>query len=218
MLVYKRNQVESAIALMFQRASGEGADTELRTRLKRLLETDRALGHNSRSSNPEKSNFAFFSEGSPGTGADVWFSAYEAFALLTAWRLLEHGWPQASAVAVLRRARPTLEPEHTRILKLNPREIFDAKSVQELARPGALAVETANPVFLVISSMDINPREADPDARSIEIYRSEEELMPALRRQAGLSSTIYEIVGTAHVLHARLEQTEPSKRGRGSRR
>jgi hypothetical protein len=217
MLVYKRNQVESAIARMFDRASG-AAHTELRTRLKRLLEADRALGRSSRSADPGKTNFAFFSAESPGTGADVWFSAYEAFALLTAWRLLEHGWPQASAVAILRQARPALEPEHKRILKLDPQDIFDSKRVQELARPGALAVETSNPVFLVISSMQVNPREADPAARSIEIYRGERELMPALRRQAGLSSTIYELVLTAHKLHVHLEQTEPSKRGRGGSR
>jgi hypothetical protein len=217
MLVYKRNQVESAIARMFDRASG-AAHTELRTRLKRLLETDRAVGRSSRSADPGKANFAFFGEESPGTGADVWFSAYEAFALLTAWRLLEHGWPQASAVTILRQARPVLEPEHKRILKLDHQNVFDSKRVQELARPGAPALETPNPVFLVISSINVNPRGADADARSIEIHRDEKALMFALHRQPGLTFTIYELVEAAHKLHVHLEQTEPSKRGRGSRR
>ena len=217
MLTFKRNQVESAIARMFDRASG-AAHTELRTRLKRLLEADRALGRSYRSSDPEKANFAFFGAESPGTGADVWFSAYEAFALLTAWRLLEHGWPQTSAVAILRHARPILEPEHKRVLKLDPGEIFDSRRIQAMAAPGALAVETTVRVFLVISSMQGNPRESDADARSIEIYRGEDALMPALRRQAGLTFTIYELVEAAHKLHVHLEQTEPSKRGRGSSR
>src|SRR5215211_9001450 len=125
---YKRNQVEEAISLMFDPSSRDPS-TELRTRLKRLFETDRNLGRNPRSSDPERTNFAFFSSEAPGTGVEVWFSSYEAFALFTAWRLLEHGWPQASAVSILRQIRPRLEREHARILKLDPAQIFDDKQL-----------------------------------------------------------------------------------------
>jgi len=212
---FKRNQIEKAISLMFTAHSAEPS-TELRTRLKRLLETDRNLGWDPRSSDPEKSHFAFFSSDAPGSGVEIWFSAYEAFALLTAWRLLEHGWPQASAVAILRQVRPRLEREHARILKLDPTGTFDEKRIREMRRPGSLAVSTTDPVFLVIASMQGHPRESRSTIRSIEICHGEEELMPVLRREAGQSATTYELVAAAHILQARLNETEPSKRGRGS--
>jgi hypothetical protein len=62
-----------------------------RCKLKRLMERDRALGLSPRSKDPEEANYAFFSDEAPGSGTEIWFSAYEAFALYTALRLLEHG-------------------------------------------------------------------------------------------------------------------------------
>jgi hypothetical protein len=209
---FKRNQIEQAISRMFNRQAVEPS-TELRTRLKRLLETDRALGYSSGGGDPEMAHFAFFSSDAPGSGVEVWFSAYEAFALLTAWRLLEHGWPQATAVSMLRQVRPQLEREHRRILKLDLEQIFDQKKIGEKAKPGSLAVNTTDPVFLVIASMQGHPASS---TRWIKICRGEEELMPMLRREVGLSATTFELVAAAHVLQVRLGETEPSKRGRGS--
>jgi len=212
---FKRNQVEEAISLMFAPHSAEPS-TELRTRLKRLLETDRNLGRNPRSSDPEKSHFAFFSSEAPGSGVEIWFSAYEAFALLAAWRLLEHGWPQASAVAILRQIRPRLEREHARILKMDPAQIFDQKRIRSTLKAGSPVLDTTNPVFLMIASMQGHPRDSAATTRSIDICHGEQELMPLLRREVGQSATIYELVTAAHVLQVRLAETEPSKRGRGS--
>jgi hypothetical protein len=79
---YKRNQIEEAIARIFD-PNCEEPPSELRTRIKRLLDLDRSMGRKVRSKDPEEGNFAFFSEEAPGTGADVSFSEYEAFALLT---------------------------------------------------------------------------------------------------------------------------------------
>jgi hypothetical protein len=160
-------------------------------------------------------HFAFFSSDAPGSGVEVWFSAYEAFALLTAWRLLEHGWPQATAVSVLRQVRPQLEPAHARILKLVPKQMFDQQKIREKARPGSLAFDTTDPVFLVIASMQGHPRETSTK-RSIEICRREEELMPILRREVGQSATTFELVASTHLLQNRLEKTAPRKRGRSS--
>ena len=101
---YKRNQVEEAISGVLEPNSPEPT-SELRTRLKRLLETDRALGRASRSSDPERANYAFYSAEAPGSGVEVWFSDYEAFALLNGLRLMAHGWPQGLAVSILRRLR-----------------------------------------------------------------------------------------------------------------
>ena len=80
--MFKRNQVEEAIALVFEPGSAKPT-SELRTRLKRLLETDRGLDRNKRSADPERANFAFYSTDAPGRGVENWFSDYDAFALLT---------------------------------------------------------------------------------------------------------------------------------------
>ena len=89
----------------------------LRTRLKRLLESDRALGRVSRANDPARANYAFFSADAQGSGVEVWFSEYEAFSLLNGLRLMEHGWPQSFAVSIMRRVRADLEKDHARILK-----------------------------------------------------------------------------------------------------
>ena len=83
MLLYKRNQIEEALSRAFGEPSAKPS-SELRTRVKRLLDTDRGLGRNTRSANPEVANYAFYSDDSPGRGVEVWFSNYEAFALMTA--------------------------------------------------------------------------------------------------------------------------------------
>lgn len=61
---YKRNQVEQAIARIFD-PNCERPPSDLRTRIKRLLEMDRSLGRKLRSKDAEQANFAFFSEEAP---------------------------------------------------------------------------------------------------------------------------------------------------------
>src|SRR5207244_13115903 len=117
-------------------------------------EWDRALGRNPRSSDPEQANFAFFSEDAPGTGADVWFSDYEAFSLCTALRIIEHGWPRGFAVSVMRRVRPDLEKQHARVLKKDPDLIFDPNAIIQNAREGDIGVDNTDPVFLVLVSTE----------------------------------------------------------------
>ena len=103
----KRNQVEEAIARVFEPGSAKPSSI-MRTQLKRLLDTDRVLGAK-RSADPERANFAFYSMDMLGRGIESWFSDYEAFALLTGLLLMRHGWPQGFVVALLRRVRPALE-------------------------------------------------------------------------------------------------------------
>jgi hypothetical protein len=212
---FKRNQVEEAISGMYH-PGASAPSTELRTKLKRLLETDRNLGRSMRSTDPERANFAFFSAESPGSGVEVQFSEYEAFALFTAWRLLEHGWPQASAVSILRLARPRLQQKHTEILKKDPAVLFDEKKIRESARPGSVAVSTTNPAYLVIASRQGRPiQRSSDDMREVRILE-EDELMRFLRSEVGLSTTNFELVKAAHELRRALMKTTPSKRGRAS--
>ena len=86
---YKRNQIEEAIGRIFD-PNCDKPPSELRTRIKRLLELDRSMGRKVRSKDPEEGNFAFFSEEAPGTGVDISFSEYEAFALINGLRIMNH--------------------------------------------------------------------------------------------------------------------------------
>jgi hypothetical protein len=110
---YKRNQIEKAIARVFD-PNRETPSSELRTRIKRLLELDRSIGRKVRSKDPKEANFAFFSEEALGTGAVILFSEYEAFALLNGLRIMQHEWPQGFAVSIMRRVRLDLEKVHAR--------------------------------------------------------------------------------------------------------
>jgi hypothetical protein len=78
---YKRNQLAEAIACIFDPHCQE-PPSELRTRIKRLLELDRSIDRDLRSKHAEEANFAFFSDKPPGMGADISLSKYEVFALL----------------------------------------------------------------------------------------------------------------------------------------
>ena len=82
---------------------------------------------------PEKATYAFFSQDAAGSGIEVRFQEYEAFALLTGWRFLEHGFPQQKAVLALRGMRPPLEQEHARIMQLDPKVLFDQERIRAAA-------------------------------------------------------------------------------------
>jgi hypothetical protein len=200
---YKRNQIELAIS----RAVGFSSSRppmELRHRLKRLLDTDRALVRNSGLA------YAFYAGHAPGSGVEVWFSAYEAFALLVAFKLLEHGFPQQKAVLALRRIRPALEPEHKRMLKLDRRALFNQDALER--SPGQMAVSSTDPVFLVIRTQE---KRAAKSLEAIRICHGEIELMQFIKATLA-SYTIFELTRSAHLLDDHLAKTEPSHRGRAA--
>jgi hypothetical protein len=198
---YKRNQVEVAIARVVG-SSATRAPSGLRHRLKRLLDTDRTLIRNS--------GLAYAFGGAPGSGVEVWFSAYEAFALLVALYLLEHGFPQQKAVLALRTIRHALEPEHKRMLKLDPQVLFNQDDLQP--SPGRLVISSTDPVYLVIRTEE--KRAAKP-VKEIRICHGEPELMQFIK--AALASyTILELTSAAHLLDSHLAKTEPSHRGRAA--
>jgi hypothetical protein len=130
----------------------------VRTRIKRLLDLDRSMGRKLRSKNAEEANFGFFSEEAPGTGADILFSEYDAFALLNGLRIMKHRWPQGFAVSIIRRVRLDLEREHARILRQDPSKLFDWQAIRARARPGDIAVHNTDPVFLRESRVAENGR------------------------------------------------------------
>ena len=210
---YKRNQVEEAIAAALDGSAAEGP-SELRIRMKRLLETDRALGREPRAM------YAFYTGEAPGRGLEVWFSKYEAFAVLVGLLLMQHRWPQRTAVRLMRDARATLEPEHARILAQDPIKVFDPARIEAQAAPGKMAVATADPVFLAIVTAGRSKSAKEEGAhRAVRVCRGEADLMRFMLQQAppGMSTTSIEVGSLAHLLASRLTRTEPKRRGRSGR-
>lgn len=213
---YKRNQVEEAISAEFEPHASEPS-SELRTQLKRLLETDRAKGRTPRSQSPEAANYAFYRSEPPGTGTEVMFSDYEAFALFEALQIMAHGWPQGFAVSILRRVRDKLEPHHSRILKLDERALFDQDVIRRNAKAGDLAFGNTAPVLLTILSKRGSTATEEPLA--CEICQGPKEAMEWVRSAGGLNHgpfTMFELVSPAHALAKALARTEPRARGRGN--
>ena len=211
MLGYKRNQVEEAISRVLEPRS-KGPSAELRTRLKRLLDTDR-----SDNSNGGASSYAFYSGAPPGRGLEVWFSGYEAFALMTGLSLMNHSWPQGFVVSLLREVRSELERQHARILKQDPDVLFDEEAIRKSARRGDMAVGNTDQVFLtIVSKSGAKPSE---QSRPIEsAVCRERELWAVIQRtsQKGGACSMLEIVNSAHQLASCLANTEPQPRGRNS--
>lgn len=214
MKTFKRNQIEEAIAAL----SGERADkpsAALRTRIKRLLDTDRNLGRKSRSKNPEESQYAFYSEDAPGKGVEILFSEYEAFALHLGLRLLAHGWPQTFVVSVLRKERTALEAQHRRILQQDPADLFNEQKMLEKAVPGALAFNNADPVFLLIVSPTMSLQD-DLLQLATGVCRGEEAAGQFRIKQKAISTSFFELATPARFLDQALSESQPRKRGRGA--
>src|ERR1700730_13611498 len=185
---YKRNQIEEAIARIFD-PNCDNPPSELRTRIKRLLEFDRKRG----SKDTEEANFGFFSEEAPGTGADIFFSEYEAFALLNGLMIMEHGWPQGFAVSIMRRVRLDLEREHARILRTRPDKLFDQQAILAKARPGAIAVDNADPVFVVLASKARRAPDEPQTAPLAAVCRGTEKVSKFSRDVGASSVSMFEL-------------------------
>lgn len=215
MVLYKRNQVEEAIFATLG-ARGDRVE-ELRFRIKRLLVADRRFGRDARSNEIEDRQYAFYSDEPAGSGVEVMFSSYEAFAVLAAIVLLEHGWPQASVVRVLRQVRKSLETAYAKTLQRNPQELFDMQAVMAQAKPGMIASDNTYPVFLVIARL----REAIVGAKAgaaTAVCYGHDEVMAFIKKRSvpGLGASFFEFVRLMHVLADNLSQTRPAKRGRTS--
>jgi hypothetical protein len=212
---YQRNQIEEAIARIFA-PNCEKPPSELRTRIKRLLDLDRSIGRKPRSKDAEEANFGFFSEEAPGTGAVISFSEYDAFALLNGLRIMGHGWPQGFAVSIMRRVRRDLEREHARILRQPLDKLFDEEAIRAKARPGDIAVDNTDPVFLTIASKAQRAPDEGQTAPLSAVCCQGLEKVSEFSRDVGASSvTMFEVTTPAHRLHQELMKTEPRRRGRG---
>lgn len=210
---YKRNQVEEAVFRTLH-ASDEARVNELKLRLKRLLVTDRHLGIDVKSDEEVDSHYAFYSQKPHGSGIEVMFSAYEAFALLAAVMLLEHGLPQSRVVRVMRRVRNQFEAAHAETLKKDPKKLFDKKMVFAQAQPGMISSNNTDPVFLVF--IGLTGSSVDMCRSDIAVCQGHEALGAFFGTRSGRAITFFEVVGWMHTLAAKLSMIDPVKRGRGA--
>ena len=185
---FKRNQVEEAIVQTV--AANIGHAGEIKLRLQRLLVTDRRLESRNRKKPKEHSRFAFYSQKAPGSGVEVMFSQYEAFALLIGLLMLQHGIPQATVVTILRRLRGDLEILLRESLEKHRKRLFDPQALKAMERPGLIPTDNADPAFLV--SVERTGTTAE---RIVEV--SDDEIAQAIRILYSATHSCAEGGGTA---------------------
>jgi hypothetical protein len=213
---YKRNQIEEAI---FRTLSAEDKrSNELMLRLKRLLVTDRRLVRSERLGDKAGRGYAFYSQEAPGSGVEVMFTGYEAFALLAAIMLLEQGIPQATVVSIMRKLRSDLEAAHRETLKKDARALSDPKTDQTLAKPGMIGSDSSDTVFLAIVKLPSSGRGDEKVHALFTVCRGHDELMTFIKKHSvpGMVATFFAFVGLMHRLATNLSKTLPVKRGRST--
>jgi hypothetical protein len=208
---YKRNQLEEAIACTLKVKDARMGDLKLR--MKRLLVTDRRLGRGRQSAADRR--YAFFSHKPLGSGVEVMFSGYEAFALLAALILLGHGIPQAKVVSTLRDVRADLEAAHRETLQKDRADLFDPQAIQAMGGEGVIAVDNTSPVFLAFVKLDSGRGRVHA---TISVCRGREALGKFLKAYTvpGCGATHFEFVRLMCSLADNLSNTRPTKRGRST--
>jgi hypothetical protein len=211
---YKRNQVEEAIFETFGAKSAR--IDQLRFRFKRLLAADRNLRQRRKSRGENHRHYGFYSAKPQGSGVEVMFSGYEAFALLAAIMLLEHGLPQAGVVKIMRQVRRSLESAYAQTLKEDPAALFDEEAVMAGAKTGMIATDNVHPVFLAFATDSSSSVDNQIAGSPVAVCQGDAELMEFIKRNAihGRVATIFEFVRLMHTLTANLSQTRAAKRGR----
>ena len=211
MTKYKSNQVREAIFWTLG-AEGERA-REITLRLRRLYAADRGLGWRPRSHDQAEHHYAFFSDAPPGTGADILFTDYEAFASLAAVMLLEHGLPQVTVIRLLRRLRPQLESIHKENLAKDPDQLFDEKALLAQAMPGMIAFQSTEPVILAFARL--TGSSVDEEDRGLSVCVDPLELVRFMRMQPpGTGISVFDFSRLVHELANNLLHADAIKRGR----
>jgi hypothetical protein len=211
MVKFKGNQIREAIFWTLG-AEGERA-REITLRLRRLYAADRGLGRRQRSHDQAEHHYAFFSDAPPGTGADILFTAYEAFASLAALMLLEHGLPQETVIRLLRRLRPQLESIHKENLAKDPDQLFNENALLAQAKPGMIAFESTHPVILVFARLTGSSVDGEDHCPSVCVDPNE--LVGFMRAHPpGTGISVFDFSRLVHELANNLLHANAIKRGR----
>jgi hypothetical protein len=214
MIGFKANQMQQSIFRTL------GADRErareIKFRLQRLRAADRNLGRQPRSPNKADRVYAFFGDDPPGTGVDILFTSYEAFALLAAIMLLEHGLPQTTVVKLMRQIRGELEVAHAQTLEQDPSELFDQNAIRAHAQSGMIAFDSTAPVILVFIKLTESSANSHCTGTIASICRNNFQLGQFMKKYSspGTGFSIFEFSRLIHLLEENLSQTSAVKRGR----
>lgn len=227
---YKRSQVEQVIGMLEFRMLKGRTDPALRSRLKRLLDADRASVSDDQVRAGKR--LAFLDGIKPGAGSEIGYSAYQAFALLTGVRLLQGGLTEGRTVALLQRTRPTLEGAFRRIAAVPRRQLQDdykdpndpkdtgitALQAEQRVRDGLIVNRPEKMTFLVevvcnTETDDLSSADADGASLSVCNYK---QLYWRLRyiSHAGKTAVIFELTNAVHQILYFLPHTTVRKRGR----
>lgn len=113
MKTYRRGQVDWALWTIKSRPKSTPAPAEFLTRIRRLLDIDRAEPASKRL----VSVYAFSDTGPGGKGEEAAFHPIDALMLWLGLELLEMGFKQQEVVGLLRSARPVILKRYGRSLK-----------------------------------------------------------------------------------------------------
>jgi hypothetical protein len=115
----------------------------------------------------------------------------------------------------MRRVRPSLEKEHSRILKLDPKQLFDQTAIRSRARSGDMAFDVTDPVLLTIVSRSGVDRDEESEPYTYAICQGPVEAWGVLQSGGpGGAGTMFELAGIAHQFVTAIDRTEPLRRGR----
>jgi len=129
---------------------------------------------------------------------------------------MTHNWPQRFAVSVMRRVRPGLEEQHARILKRDPKKLFDQVEIRRRAAAGAMAINVTDPVFLTIVSESGVSRPQEVEPKACAVCLGQEQAMKFWKASGGLGGlTMFEVAKNVHRFTRELAKAEPISRGRG---
>src|SRR3977135_1118521 len=121
--LYRRGQVEWALwkFATLDLPAGDEPISAFRTRVKHLLQLDRAGAISGKYSRRPPLPFALSATQTRGKGADADFTAFDAFCLAVGLDLLRAGFKQSEVLLLLGHLRPRLQECFPLILKSPPR-------------------------------------------------------------------------------------------------
>ncbi len=226
---YGRGQVEWALWGSFARERFGAGDVPqiFRTRIKRLLEIDRALDL-SDAEVPPQADYAFAPPASAESG-EVAYKAVDAFCLAIALDLLDAGFKQAEIVFLMRYLRPEFQRRFPNLLappSLISRQRYRAQDYPDLPSyedgDGSYADRRLFVILQKVELTEINPaasrqRHADPVilepvfcAGVTALGTKLHDIMPNRRRAV----TVLEVAATAQAVQEFLSAAPIIRRGR----
>lgn len=223
---YRRGQAEWALWRMFDYGAFAARPMPgvFRTRIKRLLDIDRAgpmpgADHTAAA-------FAFSEDAPSGSGAEAAFTAFDVFCLALGLDLLEMGFKQAEIVFLLRHARDPLQDAFAHIATHYPPADRQRRRAQDFPHcpavklnSGALIADAS--VYMLTHKLDrhdLTPLRGRPQIAPPQICFGREALHAALTELEGKQrkTLVLEIGVHARLAPRLLAQAPEVKRGRPS--